>query len=139
MGNMLTLRPDLFGAIVNAVPLLDMKRYSHLLAGASWMAEYGNPDTSDWEYLQQYSPYHNVKREFKYPPLLVTTSTKDDRVHPYHARAFVNRLIDVAGSTGNHIYYYENIEGGHGGAADSKQTAFMTVLYISFLNKFIGR
>ena len=94
MGNMLTLRPDLFGAIVNAVPLLDMKRYSHLLAGASWMAEYGNPDTSDWEYLQQYSPYHNVKREFKYPPLLVTTSTKDDRVHPYHARAFVNRLID---------------------------------------------
>merc|ERR1711871_320867 len=138
MGNMQIMRPDLFGAIVNAVPLLDMKRYSHLLAGASWMAEYGDPDTDDWQYLQQYSPYHNIKRECKYPPLLVTTSTKDDRVHPYHARSFVNRLKDVAGNTGNHIYYYENIEGGHGGAADSKQTAFMTVLYISFLNKFIG-
>ena len=139
MGNMQVMRPDLFGAIVNAVPLLDMKRYSHLLAGASWMAEYGDPDTDDWQYLQQYSPYHNIKREYKYPPLLVTTSTKDDRVHPYHARSFVNRLKDVAGNTGNEIHYYENIEGGHGGAADSKQTAFMTVLYISFLNKFIGR
>ena len=82
MGNMQIMRPDLFGAIVNAVPLLDMKRYSKLLAGASWMAEYGNPDTDDWLYLQQYSPYHNVQLNVKYPPLLVTTSTKDDRVHP---------------------------------------------------------
>ena len=62
VGNMLTLRPDLFGAVVCAVPLLDMKRYSHLLAGASWMAEYGDPDTADWDaFLKRYSAYHNIQ------------------------------------------------------------------------------
>ena len=78
---MLVRRPDLFGAVVCAVPLLDMKRYSKLLAGASWMAEYGDPDTSDWEFLQRYSPHHNIDPSGRthYPPLLVTTSTKDDR------------------------------------------------------------
>ena len=60
MGNMMTMRPDLFGAVVCAVPLLDMKRYSHLLAGASWMAEFGNPDTDDWEFMRKYSSYHNI-------------------------------------------------------------------------------
>jgi prolyl oligopeptidase len=110
------LRPDLFGAIVNAVPLLDMKRYSHLLAGNSWMGEYGNPDTEDWEYLQEYSPYHNLQKSGgNYPPLLMTTSTKDDRVHPYHARCFVKRLQETGCQL--NTFYYENIEGGHGGAA----------------------
>jgi len=137
MGNMLVQRPDLFGAVVCAVPLLDMKRFSHLLAGASWMAEYGDPDTADWEFMQQYSPYHNVDAEAAYPALLMTTSTRDDRVHPYHARCFVHRLKQTGNCAA--LHYYENIEGGHGGAADSKQQAFMTVLYIDFLVKTIGQ
>jgi prolyl oligopeptidase len=137
MTNMMVRRPDLFGAISCAVPLIDMKRYSHLLAGASWMAEYGNPDTEDWSYLQKYSAYHNVALDAatNYPPLLMTTSTRDDRVHPYHARSFVKRLREVGVTN---TLYYENIEGGHGGAADSKQQAFMTVLYINFLKAQLG-
>jgi prolyl oligopeptidase len=134
MGNMYTMRPDLFGAIHCAVPLLDMKRYSMLLAGASWMAEYGNPDTSDWEFLQKYSPYHNIDESVEsYPPMIVTTSTRDDRVHPAHARKMVKKLWDLGESKDWPIYYYENIEGGHGGAADAKQSAFMTSLAYDFL------
>jgi prolyl oligopeptidase len=152
VGNMLTLRPDLFGSVVCAVPLLDMKRYSHLLAGASWMAEYGDPDTADWDaFLKRYSAYHNIQPgASNYPPLLMTTSTRDDRVHPYHARAFVKRLQDTkeegsssssssSANGGRSLHYYENIEGGHGGAADAKQQAFMTTLYLDFLKKTIGK
>lgn len=126
MGNMMTRRPDLFGAVCCAVPLLDMHRYHTLLAGASWMAEYGDPSTTDWSYLQKYSAYHNIDPlgVIAYPPLLMTTSTRDDRVHPYHARSFTRRL-QQCGAT--QAYYYENIEGGHGGAADKKQEAYMNV------------
>ena len=93
MGNMLTRAPELFGAIVCQVPLLDMQRYHKLLAGFSWMAEYGDPDTDDWDdFLHQYSPYHNLHADVAYPPLLVTTSTRDDRVHPGHARKLVARM-----------------------------------------------
>jgi prolyl oligopeptidase len=127
---MYTMRPDLWGGIHCAVPLLDMQRYHKLLAGASWMAEYGNPDTDDWVFLQQYSPYHNLKEGVEYPPILVTTSTRDDRVHPAHARKFCKRLWDMGVKD---VYYYENIEGGHGGAADAKQSAFMTALAYDFL------
>jgi prolyl oligopeptidase len=140
MGNVMTRRPDLFGAVICQVPLLDMKRYSHLLAGASWMAEYGDPDVAEeWAYLMQYSAYHNidpVSANTSYPPLLMMTSTKDDRVHPYHARCFVKRLEDIGCSN---VLYYENIEGGHGGAADSKQSSFMTSLYTMFLENTIGK
>lgn len=141
MGNIMTQRPDLFGAIVCAVPLLDMKRFSHLLAGASWMAEYGNPDTDDWDkFMIKYSAYHNLDPKAKYPPLLMTTSTRDDRVHPYHARAFVKRLQEMGPpATPAPMYYYENMEGGHGGAADAKQQAFMTALYLDFLRDTIGK
>jgi prolyl oligopeptidase len=132
MGNMYTMRPDLWGAIHCAVPLLDMKRYHTLLAGASWMAEYGDPDTDDWEFLQKFSPYHNIDPTEEYPPILVTTSTRDDRVHPGHARKFVKKLWDD-GKGNWPIYYYENIEGGHGGAADAKQSAFMTALAYDFM------
>ena len=139
MGNVMTRRPDLFGAVICEVPLLDMKRYSHLLAGASWMAEYGDPDVpAEWQYLKQYSPYHNIAVDGAaetYPALLMMTSTRDDRVHPYHARCFVKRLEDLGCSN---VYYYENIEGGHGGAADSKQRGFMISLYTQFLEKTIG-
>lgn len=145
MGNMITRRPDLFGAVCCAVPLLDMKCYHTLLAGASWQGEYGYPDIpDDWKFLQKYSAYHNIdptSAAVSYPPLLMTTSTRDDRVHPYHARSFVKRLLDVAEKKGvdggDRVFYYENIEGGHGGAADNKQMAFMNVLYIRFLQKTI--
>jgi prolyl oligopeptidase len=132
MGNMLTLRPDLFGAIVCQVPLLDMQRYHKLLAGASWMAEYGNPDDpQQWKFVRTFSPYHNVKPDVKYPRTLFTTSTRDDRVHPSHARKMVARMKDQ----GHDVVYYENIEGGHGGAADNKQRAFMSALAYTFLWK----
>ena len=136
-GNMLVQAPELFAAIHIAVPLLDMKRYNKLLAGASWMAEYGNPDTNDWQdFLYKYSPYHNIDptRE-KYPNVLITTSTRDDRVHPAHARKMVKKLWDLSeqGKKDWKVYYYENIEGGHGGAADSKQEAFMTSLSYDFM------
>ena len=138
---MLTRRPDLFGAVVCAVPLLDMKRYSHLLAGASWMAEYGNPDKpEEWGgFLKKYSAYHNIDPAVSYPPLLMTTSTRDDRVHPYHARSFVKRLQETGKNPPGNLHYYENIEGGHGGAADPKQQAFMTALYLEFLKSTIGK
>jgi prolyl oligopeptidase len=135
MGNMLTRRPDLFGAIVCQVPLLDMQRYHKLLAGASWMAEYGNPDDpTEWEFIQTFSPYHNVKPDAKYPRILFTTSTRDDRVHPAHARKMVAKMK----SQGHDVLYYENIEGGHGGAANNQQRAFMSALAYTFLWRETG-
>ncbi len=131
MGNMTVMYPELFGAVVCQVPLLDMKRYNKLLAGASWMAEYGNPDTDDWKFIQTFSPYQNVKKEGKYPPVLFTTSTRDDRVHPGHARKMMARMKEQ----GNDVTYYENIEGGHGGAANNEQTAYMQALSYTFLKE----
>ena len=131
-GVMLTQRPDLFGAVVIQVPLLDMRRYHLLLAGASWMAEYGNPDDpAEWAYISKYSPYQKLDREAKYPPTLVTTSTRDDRVHPGHARKFVARMQEY----GQPVTYYENIEGGHGGAADNPQQAKMQALIYTWLRR----
>lgn len=129
MGNMLTRYPQLFGAIVVQVPLLDMKRYSHLLAGASWMAEYGDPDTADWDYIRTFSPYHLFDPGKTYPPTLFMTSTRDDRVHPGHARKMAAKMLDA----GKDVRYYENIEGGHGGAADNAQAAHMSALAYTFL------
>lgn len=130
-GNMLVQRPDLFGAVVSAVPLLDMKRYHKLLAGASWMAEYGDPDKpEEWAFLQKYSPYHLVRAEVDYPPVLFTTSTRDDRVHPAHARKMVARMLEQGH---DQVFYYENIEGGHGGAANLVQTAYLQALEYTFL------
>lgn len=133
-GNMLTQYPELFGAVVVQVPLLDMKRYSHLLAGASWMAEYGNPDTADWEFIKTFSPYHLFDPAKNYPPVLFTTSTRDDRVHPGHARKMAAMMIDA----GKNVTYYENIEGGHGGAANNAQAAHMSALAYSFLWEQLG-
>lgn len=132
MGVMLTQRPDLFKAIVCQVPLLDMKRYNHLLAGASWMDEYGDPDKpEEWAYIRKFSPYQNVLKEKKYPSVLFTTSTRDDRVHPSHARKMVAKMKEQ----GHDVLYYENIEGGHGGAANNKQAAYMSALAYTFLLK----
>lgn len=130
MGVMLTRYPELFGAIVCQVPLLDMRRYHLLLAGASWMAEYGDPDDPEqWEYISRYSPYQNTDPDRRYPPVLITTSTRDDRVHPGHARKMTARLEEQ----GHEVHYYENIEGGHGGAADNAQQAFKSALAYEFL------
>jgi prolyl oligopeptidase len=132
MGAMLTQRPELFKAIVCAVPLLDMYRYNQMLAGASWMAEYGDPSKSEeWAYIQKYSPYHNVKPGVNYPRVLFTTSTKDDRVHPGHARKMTALLKDL----GYDVLLYENIEGGHAGAANNAQIAYRQALSYSFLFK----
>jgi prolyl oligopeptidase len=106
-----------------------MKRYNHLLAGASWMAEYGNPDTSDWDFIQTFSPYHLFDASKDYPPTLFTTSTKDDRVHPAHARKMMAKME----AAGKNVRYYENIEGGHGGAANNAQAAHMSALAYTFL------
>eukprot|EP01134_Creolimax_fragrantissima_P006464 CFRG6464T1 len=158
MGNMLVQQPKgLWGAVHCAVPLLDMRRFHKLLAGASWMAEYGNPDTEDWEnFLHKYSPYHILQQMTTLrhdndtlsddsvidTPILFTTSTRDDRVHPGHARKMVKALIDAKecnrGTIPSPVYYYENIEGGHGGAADNRQQAFMQALAYDFLWNTVG-
>lgn len=125
-----TQRPDLYGAVVCAVPLFDMKRYNKLLAGASWMAEYGNPDIpEDWEYISKYSPYQNIKPEMNYPEVFFTTSTRDDRVHPGHARKAVAKMDEL----GYKVYYFENTEGGHAGASTNEQRAQMYALIYTYL------
>ena len=120
MGNMLTMRPDLFGAIVCQVPLLDMRRYHRLLAGASWMAEYGNPDLPDeWAFLKTFSPYHNVRPNEHYPTDLVY-HIDPGRPRPPRPR---RKMVAKMKAQGHDVLYYENIEGGHGGAANNSQRA----------------
>lgn len=134
-GNMLTQYPELFGAVVIQVPLLDMRRFAQLLAGASWRAEYGDPETSDWEFIRSFSPYHLLDPDADYPPVLLTTSTRDDRVHPGHARKMAAALEEL----GAGVTYWENTEGGHGGAANPDQKATMTSLMHTFLRETLGR
>ncbi|GLU44607.1 prolyl oligopeptidase family protein [Allomuricauda sp. NBRC 101325] len=130
VGVAFTQRPDLYNAIVCLVPLLDMQRYNKLLAGASWMGEYGNPDVpEEWEYIKKYSPYHNLKAEVKYPEVFFYTSTRDDRVHPGHARKMVAKMKD----SGYKTYYYENTEGGHAGSSTNEQRAKMNAMTFSYL------
>ncbi len=135
MGIMLTGYPEKFGALVCDVPLLDMKRYHLLLAGASWMAEYGDPDNpDDWKFISEYSPYQNISANRKYPPVLMTTSTRDDRVHPGHAR----KMTAALQAAGHPVWYYENIEGGHAGTADNAQIAFKSALSFAFLWRMLA-
>jgi len=130
VGAVFTQRPELFNAVVCQVPLLDMKRYNKLLAGASWMAEYGNPDIpEEWAYIQKYSPYHNVFPDKKYPQVFFYTSTKDDRVHPGHARKMVAKMEEM----GHKVYYYENTEGGHAAAVTNRQRARKEALTYTYL------
>lgn len=136
VGNMLTRYPELFGAIVCEVPLLDMRRYTKLSAGFSWIAEYGDPDVPEqWAYVQTFSPYHNLKDGIAYPPVLFYTATSDDRVGPVQARKMAARM--QAMGTPN-VWFYENREGGHGGAADNKQTAHMRAAAYEFLMKHLA-
>ena len=130
MGAMLTQRPDLFRAVVCQVPLLDMLRYHKLLAGASWMAEYGDPDKPDEAvFLRRISPYHNLRPGVDYPEPFFLTSTKDDRVHPGHARKMAAKMA----SMGLPFLYYENIDGGHAAAANLKERARRNALEFTYL------
>jgi prolyl oligopeptidase len=134
VGGAFTLRPDLFGAVVCQVPLLDMQRFNKLLAGASWMAEYGNPDVpEDWAFIRTWSPYHLVQKGVKYPKVFFWTTTRDDRVHPGHARKMVARMREM----GHPVYYYENIEGGHGSGSTNAQRARIRALELSYLWKMV--
>lgn len=130
VGVAMTQRPDLFDAVVIQVPLLDMRRYNQLLAGASWMAEYGDPDDPEqWAYIREYSPYHNVDPAADYPVPLFTTTTRDDRVHPGHARKMAALMADM----GHEIRYYENTEGGHGAGVTPEQRARMYAVTYAYL------
>jgi prolyl oligopeptidase len=135
VGAVMVQRPELFGAVVCQVPLLDMRRYHQLLAGASWMGEYGDPDDpAQWEAIGRYSPYQNVRPRIDdghWPRVLFTTSTRDDRVHPGHARKMAARMLEY----GHDVLYWENTEGGHAGAADNAQIARMWALTWTFLRR----
>jgi prolyl oligopeptidase len=129
-------RPGLFGAVVAQVPLADMLRYHRLLAGASWIGEYGDPDKpDDRAFIARYSPYQNLRKEAKYPPLFLYTSSRDDRVHPAHARKTAARMREM----GHDVLYFENIEGGHGAAANNEQAARMWAQTFTFLWRRLGR
>ena len=134
LGVALTQRPDLFAALDIGVPLLDMLRYNKLLAGASWMGEYGNPDVpEDREFIEKYSPYQNLDADQEYPKVLFYTSTLDDRVHPGHARKMAAKMADM----GHEFFYYENIEGGHGGTANQEQLAMRTALEYAYFVRML--
>lgn len=134
LGVALTQRPDLFAALDIGVPLLDMRRYNQLLAGASWMGEYGNPDVAeDWDFIKEYSPYQNLDPDTEYPKVLFYTSTLDDRVHPGHARKMAAKMADM----GQDFFYYENMEGGHGGTANQEQLAMRTALEYAYFVRML--
>jgi prolyl oligopeptidase len=136
VGATFTQRPELFNAVVCQVPLLDMIRYTKLLAGASWAAEYGDPeDPKMRSVIEKYSPYQNVKADQTYPKVLFITSTKDDRVHPGHARKMAARMLAM----GKPVHYYENIEGGHSASANQIQRAHRTALEFVYLWQRLGR
>jgi prolyl oligopeptidase len=132
MGVALTQRPDLWNAVVIQVPLLDMLRFDQLLAGASWVDEYGSPAVPEERaFLASISPYHALKAGVRYPPPFFVTSTKDDRVHPGHARKMAARMEAL----GLPFYYYENIDGGHAVAADQRERAKRIALEFTYLTR----
>ena len=132
MGAMLTQRPDLINAAVIQVPLFDMLRFHRLLAGASWMAEYGNPDVPEERaWIQAYSPYQNLRADQPYPEVFIHTSTKDDRVHPGHARKAAARLEEL----GYPVLFYENTDGGHAAGANLRETARRIALEYTYLTR----
>ena len=135
VGAALNQRPDLYSGAIIGSPLYDMKRYSHLLAGASWVDEYGDPDKpEDWAFLSRYSPYQNIRRDVRYPPVFFYSSTKDDRVHPGHARKAAARLMEY----GNRVYFHEYIEGGHSVGADNAEDAKRAAMLLMYLDRELG-
>lgn len=129
-------RPELYGAVVCAVPLLDMQRYHKLLAGASWMAEYGDPDNpDDWKFMRNYSPYQNLSKDGDYPKIFFKTTTRDDRVHPGHARKMAAKM----NAFGKPYFYFENTEGGHGSGVTNEQRAKMEALTYAYLLEMLAK
>jgi prolyl oligopeptidase len=134
VGNMLTRYPELFGAVWCSVPLLDMARYTKLLAGQSWIAEYGDPEIpQEWDFIRGTSPYHLASADKNYPPILITTNRTDDRVHPGHARKMVARLEAM----GHRVWFNETVAGGHSGAVDNAKQAQSQALGFAFLRRTI--
>ncbi len=130
----MTLRPDLFHAVVSQVPLTDMRRFNQLLAGASWMAEYGNPDVpEEWAYIKTWSPYQLLRKDVTYPEPFIWTTTRDDRVHPGHARKMVAKMA----AQGHPVLYFENVEGGHGSGSVNRQRAQISALEYAYLWKML--
>ena len=135
VGAVANQRPDLYGAFISGSPLIDMRRYNKLLAGASWMAEYGNPDVpEDWAFMREWSPYQNMRDVPGYPAAFYYLSTLDDRVHPGHARKAAAKH-EAFGQT---FYYHEYREGGHSVGADHEEDAKRAALLLAFLNREIG-
>jgi prolyl oligopeptidase len=135
IGNMLTRFPDRFGALFCTIPLLDMRRYAKLLAGASWIAEYGDPDLpADWDFLRHISAYHLAEPGRRYPPILIATARRDDRVHPGHARKMAAKLQEL----GHAAWFYEPAAGGHGYGKDNAEVATFSALGAAFLRRAIG-
>jgi prolyl oligopeptidase len=128
-------RPELFGAVVCQVPLIDMIAFTHIGAGASWIGEYGDPAIpAERDYILTYSPYQNVKKERHYPPVFFVTATSDDRVTPVHARKMAARMMEQ----GHQVLFYENTDGGHAAAADHRQAAEMWALSFVYLAERLG-
>lgn len=135
VSTLMVQRPDLFGAVVCQVPLIDMIAYTHIGAGASWVGEYGDPAIpAERDYILTYSPYQNVKKGVKYPPVFFVTATSDDRVTPVHARKMAARMMEQ----GHEVWFYENTDGGHSAAADHRQAAEMWGLSFVYLAEKLG-
>lgn len=135
VGAVMVQRPELFRAVVCQVPVLDMRRYTKLLAGASWIGEWGDPDDpADWAFLSKYSPYHNLEPDVDYPRAFFYTSTRDDRVHPGHARKMVAKML----AQGHDVLYFENTEGGHAAGSTNAQRARMWALTWAYLWQMLG-
>lgn len=135
IANMLTRYPERFGALFCTIPLIDMRRYSKLLAGASWIAEYGDPDVAgDWAFLSAISAYHAAEAGRPYPPILIATTRRDDRVHPGHARKMAEKLRRL----GYDPAFFEPAAGGHGYGKDNSETAAFLALGMGFLRQSIG-
>lgn len=137
IGNMLVHYPQLFGCLICEVPLLDMRRYTQLAAGSSWIGEYGDPDLpQDWAFLRAFSPFHQLRGDASYPPLLLLTATGDDRTHPAHARKMAARMRQMGFAQ---VYFHESDDGGHGGATSTAPAAFDEALVGQFLWHHLGR
>ena len=135
IANMLTRYPERFGALFCTIPLIDMRRYSRLLAGASWTAEYGDPDRpEDWAFLRHLSAYHVAEPGQPYPPILLATTRRDDRVHPGHARKMAAKLQAM----GYAALFFEPAAGGHGYGKDNAEVAAFAALGAAFLRRAIG-
>lgn len=137
MANAYLMRPELFAAVHCAVPILDLKRFKAMAGDSSWIDEFGDPDTKDWDaFMKSFSPYHNVDESSKkYPPILLTANTRDSRVHPGHARKMTKLLWEKGQGKKWPTYYYENVEM----AMDPKKAAFVTALAYEFLFKAVSK